>query len=347
MHSHSKADDDDNGYFSDSLDPKLVELLRRYEHKKLDVQAKTPLSVIHQRITKVFENQYIRTKKEMDYSKLGFRKGYLHISIKRTTSRQVSQRLSDIAGIIGILEVLGSYDILCACIYIDSANLFSLIEKIKEIEGVAKVDYTEEVNSFEIQEKNLFEGLWQNALTLPAPKPKKVDNDDEENVIPIETKLLSSAEDSFKYALYCAENADKGLLGCSVIGGLKLSYENKSYYQAYMNILSRYKKGEIKEGVRFVTNIGNEKEDIDLIKKLLGLGFEIKHIDYPIPMSFGVTDKQFTGTVEDMKNGRMYQSLMYSSEPMHLRHFQAIQQELWRKGIDAEERLKQIDIGYI
>lgn len=154
-------------------------------------------------------------------------------------------------------------------VYTQIQPIYSPIEKVKEIESVAKVDYTDEVNSFEIQEKNLFEGLWQNTLTLPAPNARKADYDDDKDDIPIQTKLLRSTEDSFNYALSCVENADTGLLCCSVIGGLKISYENTSYFLACMNVVSKHKKGEIKEGVCFVTNIGNEKEDIDVIKNYL------------------------------------------------------------------------------
>lgn len=64
MYSKGKADDDDDiNYYGDSLDPKLVELLKRYKYNKLEVLAKTPLNVIQRRITKMLENQYIRTRK--------------------------------------------------------------------------------------------------------------------------------------------------------------------------------------------------------------------------------------------------------------------------------------------
>ncbi len=43
-----------------------------------------------------------------------------------------------------------------------------------------------------------------------------------------------------------------------------------------MNIVSRYKKIEIKIGIRIIGNIErNKKEVIDLVKKLLDFGFEM------------------------------------------------------------------------
>ncbi|HJT47145.1 MAG TPA: hypothetical protein VJ729_03100 [Nitrososphaeraceae archaeon] len=70
-------------YLIDDLDQKLLELLRRgYENKKIAIEVKTPLSTIQRRIRNIFQNQYVSRKNELNYKKLGLRKGYLQISLR-------------------------------------------------------------------------------------------------------------------------------------------------------------------------------------------------------------------------------------------------------------------------
>jgi DNA-binding Lrp family transcriptional regulator len=142
-------------YIIDNLDQKLLELLLRgYENKKIATEVKTPLSTIQRRIRKIFENQYISRRNELNYKKLGLRKGYLQISLKGDKSYEVAHKLAGINGIISVAEVTGSFfDILCTYIFKNTDELFSLIENIKTIERIDKVAWSEEVRSIEIQEK--------------------------------------------------------------------------------------------------------------------------------------------------------------------------------------------------
>jgi DNA-binding Lrp family transcriptional regulator len=140
-------------YIIDNLDQKLLELLLKgYENKKIALEVKTPLSTIQRRIRKIFENQYVSRKNELNYKKLGLRKGYLQISLKRDGSYEVAQKLAGISGITTVSEVTGNnFDILCTCILKNTDELFSLIENIKAIDRIDKVAWSEEVRSIEIE----------------------------------------------------------------------------------------------------------------------------------------------------------------------------------------------------
>jgi DNA-binding Lrp family transcriptional regulator len=142
---------DADTYIIDNLDQKMLELLiKGYENKKIATVVKTPLSTIQRRIRKIFENQYIKRKNELNYKKLGLRKGYLQISLKGDNSYEVAQKLAGISGIISVSEVTGSFDILCTCIFKNTEELFSLMENIKTIERIDKVAWSEEVHSIEV-----------------------------------------------------------------------------------------------------------------------------------------------------------------------------------------------------
>jgi DNA-binding Lrp family transcriptional regulator len=140
-------------YIIDNLDQKLLELLvKGYENKKIAAEVKAPLSTIQRRIRKIFENQYVSRKNELNYKKLGLRKGYLQISLKGDRSYEVTQKLAGIRGITSVSELTGSFDILCTCIFKNTDELFSLMENIKTIERIDNVAWSEEVRSIAIEE---------------------------------------------------------------------------------------------------------------------------------------------------------------------------------------------------
>jgi DNA-binding Lrp family transcriptional regulator len=144
---------DTNTLVIDNLDQKLLELLMKgYENKKIATEVKTPLSTIQRRIKKIYVNQYINRKNELNYNKLGFRKGYLHISLKGDNSYKVAQKLAGIKNIISVSQVTGGFDIMGVCIFKDNNDLFNLLEKIKTIERVDKVTWVEEVRNLQLEE---------------------------------------------------------------------------------------------------------------------------------------------------------------------------------------------------
>src|SRR5438034_11695593 len=77
----------------------------------------------------------------------------------------------------------------------------------------------------------------------------------------------------------------------------------------------------------------------------LRAGIQIRHVKNLPPMSFGVSDKEIAATIEKMEGGRMVQSLLLSNEPAYISHFYSIFEELWYKGIDAADRIKDIEGG--
>src|SRR5215510_8363097 len=92
----------------DDVDQKLIELLLKgYTNKKIALEANSPLSTIQRRIRKIFENEYIQKKTELNHKKLGLRKGYLLISLKGDYSNLVAEEVSVIRGITCVSLVTG------------------------------------------------------------------------------------------------------------------------------------------------------------------------------------------------------------------------------------------------
>jgi DNA-binding Lrp family transcriptional regulator len=142
----------------DKTDQQLIKLLLEgYSNKKIALQAKSPLSTIQRRIRKLFENEYVIKRNEMNHKKLGLRKVYLLVSLKGDFSTPIAQKISSIRGITFIALVTGGIDILCICIFKDTDNLFKIIENIRAIERVDKVTWSEEVSTIPIREGGLQE----------------------------------------------------------------------------------------------------------------------------------------------------------------------------------------------
>jgi hypothetical protein len=62
-------------------------------------------------------------------------------------------------------------------------------------------------------------------------------------------------------------------------------------------------------------------------------------------MSIAVSDKQMLTTLEKMEDGKVVQSLLVSNDVAYIKYFAAIFDELWDSGINAIERIKDIEEG--
>jgi two-component system, OmpR family, sensor histidine kinase VicK len=154
-----------------------------------------------------------------------------------------------------------------------------------------------------------------------------------------QTRVLDTPSEVAKQVIHIAETSSSLSL-VSVIGGLQLIYNN--FIDPYKNILDKYKIGEGK-GIRWVTNV--EEESVEILKKFLNLGMQIKHVKNLPPMNFAVGDKEVNTTIEKMEGGKMIQSLITSNEPTYITYFYSIFEQLWNKGIDAQDRIRNIEEG--
>jgi hypothetical protein len=62
-------------------------------------------------------------------------------------------------------------------------------------------------------------------------------------------------------------------------------------------------------------------------------------------MNFVVGDREVIATIEKMEGGKMVESLLTSNEPIYIKHFYNIFEELWNMGIDARDRIRVIEEG--
>ena len=191
----------------------------------------------------------------------------------------------------------------------------------------------------------LFQILWDKGISAH----KRIKEIEEGVTTRYETRVLENPYEISKHLKYVIESAPERSV-CSSIGGLRQIYHN--FFDLYKKILDRSCKGtEVgrekkdvqKDVIRLVTTI-TDKDSIDLVKKFLEAGVKVRHVKNLPLMDFAVDNKYFHATIRK-GSGRLNQTLLLSNEPAYVEHFKSIFEELWKNGIDATERIKDIDAG--
>jgi two-component system, OmpR family, sensor histidine kinase VicK len=215
-----------------------------------------------------------------------------------------------------------------------SESEYIAVARLQEAQLVPQVIYSS-VKDIVEQHRYIFETLWTQAVSAE----QKI-TEIEEGMVPIRTGVIAN-EDEIITEIRALNNAANKLSICATSGGMKMSYNY--VFDSYKNVLNKYKRGESKEGIRWLTNI--DKDNIDLVRIFLKSGIQVRHIKHLPPLSFGVSHKEVGTTIEKMEGGRRMESLLVSNEPLYVSHFNSLFEELWKNGIDAEGRIKDIKEG--
>jgi len=207
-----------------------------------------------------------------------------------------------------------------------------------KLEGEAKpVTQTIYSNSKAIieQHRYFFENLW----SIATPAELKI-TEIEEGIEPVKTGILEDSKEIRKKIIELAKKSNDMSI-CSTIGGMQLIYNN--FFEVYKDVIKRSRSRKHK-GIRWVVSINN-KEDIELVKVFLNEGVKIHHVNSEPLLSFALSDKMLNSTIEKMEKGITVSSLLTSNDPLYLNHYSEIFKELWKTGIDAKDRIKDIEEG--
>ena len=72
---------------------------------------------------------------------------------------------------------------------------------------------------------------------------------------------------------------------------------------------------------------------------------QVRHVKNLIHVDFAVDNKNFNATIDKMEGGKLMESLLISNEPAYVSHYNSIFEEIWKNGIDATERIRDIETG--
>ena len=156
-----------------------------------------------------------------------------------------------------------------------------------------------------------------------------------------EIKVLQNVDEILKKGEDILQSSTE-FLACSKFNGMRLVYN--SYFDLYEKVmLNKYRKGEHK-GIRWITSI-IDKDSADLVRLYLDIGVQVRHVKNMPPIDFAVSDKEMMATIEKMEGGEIAHSLLVSNETAYINHFASIFEELWNDGIDAADRIRDIEEG--
>jgi len=154
-----------------------------------------------------------------------------------------------------------------------------------------------------------------------------------------EIRVLKNVDEILIKGKEILEQSTKFLV-CSKLGQIRLVYNN--YFDLYEKVMYKYTKAE-HEGIRLVTPI--DRDSVEIVRKFLDIGIQIRHVKNMPPIDFAVSDKEMVATIEKTESSQMIQNLLVSSEKPYIDHFASIFEELWKNGIDAKDRIKAIEEG--
>ena len=187
------------------------------------------------------------------------------------------------------------------------------------------------------QGQYIFDTFWDKAI----PADQKI-KEIEEGIEPVKTKVLENQEEIYNHFFKVIKKSKERYI-CSSIGGMQMVYNN--FFNLYKDIVEKQKRGE-GNGIKWLTYIDGKKNSIDLVKKFINAGIQVKHIKNLPSMNFSVNANGIQATIERMDNGIFMNSLLVSNESAYIKHFTLFFQELWNSyGVDAVERIRDVEEG--
>jgi two-component system, OmpR family, sensor histidine kinase VicK len=204
---------------------------------------------------------------------------------------------------------------------------------LQEAKPLTQVIYSN-VKEVVEQGQYIFDTLWNTAI----PADQKI-REIEEGTVPLYTKVINEPNTIIKEIIRINDISNEMYI-CATAGGMQFTYNY--FFEVTKRLLDRYRKGEHK-GIRYISNI--DRDNVDIAKQFLDSGIQLKHIKNLPPVSFGISDKEIAATIEKMEQGNIVQSLLISNEPLYVNHFKSIFEELWKNGVDAKSRIRDIEQG--
>lgn len=183
------------------------------------------------------------------------------------------------------------------------------------------------------QQRYFFENLWIKAVHADQ-RIREI----EEGIEPRVTKIIYSPEDIISRARHVIETSDH-LSVCSDLDYLKMI--ETFALDSIKKVLEKSQNGQHK-GVRWIGTIN--KDDIVLVQRFMTLGMEVKHLRYT-PLNFSVTNKEFNFTVSNKAVDSITPNVLISNESSYITQFNSLFEELWSQGVDAADRIIEIEKG--
>ena len=292
---------------------------------------------IFNRATKTIDTCMTYTRPSLAVSLKPIKNAFLAARKKGVRLRYITeinhQNFDDCKALLGIVDELRHIDGLKTNFMITDAEYLALLVQEKS-ESVASEHVYSDMAQIVEHGRCIFDTLW--SKSIPAEERIK---DIIDGAVPRETKIMYDQEEIRKHIIHLSE-VSSGLSVVSNHGGVQLPYN--SFLELFNKILKKQRRRE-SEGIRWIMRI--EKDSVDMVKKFLNLGIRIRHVNNLAPINFAVSKHGLITTVEEINDGKMgmVQNILTSNEGSYIKHFSSMFEQLWKEGIDARYRIKDIE----
>lgn len=151
----------------DKIDYKIISLLiPGLENKEISKELGIPLSTIQRRTRNIIRKGLVEVRVQPNFRKIGVKKGLLHIYVLSGNIKETAVELSKFDGVLNSSVHVGNSDVVAEFVYEDSEQLIDTIVKIKRLESVERVLWSEEVYSIPVEAENIvksFRKMWNNS----------------------------------------------------------------------------------------------------------------------------------------------------------------------------------------
>ena len=135
----------------DNIDIKIIKLLIKGidDNKEISFELKIPLSTIQRRTKRIMDKDLVIHTTILNRAKFGYRTGLIHIYISDRNIHQIAKEILNLDGITSVEIHIGNSDILADFAYKESRELFNVINKIKQMNGIDRVIWSERIERLE------------------------------------------------------------------------------------------------------------------------------------------------------------------------------------------------------
>ena len=151
----------------DKIDYKIISLLiPGFENKEISRELGIPLSTVQRRTRNIIRNGLVEIRIQPNFRKIGVKKGLLQVYIRTGEIKESAEEISKLDGVLNSSVHVGNSDVVAEFVYEDSEQLIDTIIKIKRLENVERVLWSEEVFTIPVEPNNVvrsFRKMWHNS----------------------------------------------------------------------------------------------------------------------------------------------------------------------------------------
>ena len=133
----------------DETDLKLIELMISNpainNNRQMSTKLGISLSTVQRRLRNLIQKRVLVSKFHVDYEKIGYRTGLIHVFKMKGNSNETVKAISKLKGITSIENHIGDSHILVGVVYKLSSDLSDVLDGITQMESVQRITWSERI----------------------------------------------------------------------------------------------------------------------------------------------------------------------------------------------------------